>query len=129
MCVTECARLVPIARLLRPRRPIGASVGVFPIPNSYNECRIAPRGPSLAAAPGLATVGAGVIARSPRRSRRARLAVLAAGWGRGLTRAREQLGGGLSPGLGRLATAWVRWVVPGSLAAILIGFIMTSAPH
>ena len=34
---------------------------------SYNECRIAPRGPSLAAAPGLATVGAGVIARSPRR--------------------------------------------------------------
>ena len=34
---------------------------------SYNECRIASRGPSLAAAPGLATVGAGVIARSPRR--------------------------------------------------------------
>ena len=34
---------------------------------SYNECRIAPRGPSLAAAPGLATAGAGVIACSPRR--------------------------------------------------------------
>lgn len=54
------------------------------------------------------------------------LAVLAAGWGLGLLGAREQLGGGLSPGLGRLATAWVRYVVPLSLAAILIGFILSN---
>ncbi|MEM1410782.1 MAG: sodium-dependent transporter [Pseudomonadota bacterium] len=54
------------------------------------------------------------------------LAVLAAGWGLGLVRAKEQLGSGLSPGLGTLATVWVRFIVPASLGAILIGFILTS---
>ena len=53
-------------RLLRPISPIGDPSGCSYL-HSHNECRIAPRGPSLAAAPGLATVGAGVIARSPRR--------------------------------------------------------------
>lgn len=54
------------------------------------------------------------------------LAVLAVGWGLGRVRAREQIGGGLPEGLGALATFWVRFIVPLCLAAILIGFIIST---
>ncbi len=50
------------------------------------------------------------------------LAVLAVGWGLGAD-AREQLARGLPPVLAPVVTAWVRFVVPGSLAAILVGFL------
>lgn len=54
------------------------------------------------------------------------LAVLAVGWGLGKAVAREQLGRGLPPGLARLAVIWVRFVVPAALAAILIGFLVST---
>ena len=52
------------------------------------------------------------------------LAILAVGWGLGKVKLHEQLAAGLPAPLGRLATAWVRYVVPASLAAILAGFLI-----
>lgn len=54
------------------------------------------------------------------------LAVLALGWGLGATTAHRELASGLPGALGRGVVTWVRFIVPGSLAAILIGFILTS---
>jgi NSS family neurotransmitter:Na+ symporter len=54
------------------------------------------------------------------------LAVLALGWGMGAVTAHRELADGLPPALGRGVVTWVRFIVPGSLAAILIGFLITS---
>lgn len=54
------------------------------------------------------------------------LAVLALGWGLGATTAHRELTAGLPDRMGRGVMLWVRFIVPGSLAAILIGFIITS---
>lgn len=52
------------------------------------------------------------------------LAVLAVGWGVRALGAREQLVLGLSPAAGRFADAWVRFILPATLAAILLGFLI-----
>ena len=44
------------------------------------------------------------------------LAVLALGWGLGVATAHRELATGLPPLLGRGVMAWVRFIVPGSLA-------------
>jgi NSS family neurotransmitter:Na+ symporter len=54
------------------------------------------------------------------------LAVLAVGWGLGAVSARVQFVAGLPPALGRFVSAWVRYVVPATLAAILLGFLLDS---
>ncbi len=54
------------------------------------------------------------------------LAVLAVGWGLGKAVTREQIGRGLPPGLAWLATAWLRFIVPAALAAILVGFLLST---
>ncbi len=54
------------------------------------------------------------------------LATLAVGWGLGKATALQQLASGLPAGLARLTVVWVRFVVPGALAAILGGFLISS---
>ncbi|MEE4174240.1 MAG: sodium-dependent transporter [Xanthomonadales bacterium] len=54
------------------------------------------------------------------------LAVLALGWGLGAATAHRELATGLPEALGRGIGIWVRFIVPGSLAAILIGFVISS---
>ena len=54
------------------------------------------------------------------------LAVLALGWGLGVDVARSQLAVGLPPWAATLLTIWVRYIVPLSLMAILLGFLYSN---
>ena len=54
------------------------------------------------------------------------LATLAVGWGLGKATVLAQVTPGLSPGVAAAVTAWMRYVVPLALLAILIGFLWTT---
>lgn len=54
------------------------------------------------------------------------VAVLALGWGLGAAVTRAQLSIGLSASLAGFLAAWIRWVVPAALAAILAGFLINT---
>ena len=54
------------------------------------------------------------------------MAVIGIGWGLGKGVVSEQVRDGLSPGMARLVTFWIRWVTPAALAAILGGFLWST---
>lgn len=54
------------------------------------------------------------------------VAVLAAGWGLGRAVTHAQLSPGLPPWLVAVLVPWIRYVVPLALAAILLGFLLTT---
>ncbi len=54
------------------------------------------------------------------------LAVLAVGWGLGKAVLLAQVGVGLGPRAAAAVAAWLRWVVPAALGAILFGFLFST---
>jgi len=55
------------------------------------------------------------------------MAAIGAGWGLGSKRLHAQLEIGLSPRWATILTAWIRYVIPLTLAAILVGYVVSLA--
>ena len=54
------------------------------------------------------------------------MAAIGAGWGLGKMTVAREIRLGLSPRMERWLTAWIRWVVPLALGAILLGFLIST---